>query len=168
MAKGGKYKDVTPNLPRFQEESKYQDRVNDKKAELQKDGIIPTPQLVRQYIAARAEADRIKDELSAANLLIAAYTQLLAEAYDEEGVSSMKVVVGLKGATVRLQIEPYASVKDKDAFRQWCLDNDLGNSLQLPWPSTNSITKERLLGGLPEPDGVEAFQKPKLVLTRDK
>lgn len=53
-------------------------------------------------------------------------------------------------------------LSNKDRFREWCIENGLGHKLQL-WPTTMaSITKERLLAGDTEPDGVKATNKPKL------
>ena len=162
----GKYDDVNPRLPRFQQEPRYQDKVQDAKADvLARIGNTPSsPELVRAFVERRNHVDSLKEQLSAANLELEAISQLITDQFDDEGVYSMKV----QGATVRLQIEPYASVKDRDAFWRWCIANGLEESMTLPWQTTNSITKERLLDGKSEPDGVEAFQKTKLVLTRDK
>lgn len=63
------------------------------------------------------------------------------------------------GETIRVQSEPYGQVKDKEAFRLWCIDNGYEKSLQL-WPATmNAIAKERCVNGEPNPDGVEVFRK---------
>ena len=161
-----KYAGVTPGLPRFQQETKYQDKVNETKNKIFEDldGSPSSSALVHEYVAQRGIIDDLKATLSEANLRLEALAQMITDQFDDEDVTSLKI----QGATVRVQIEPYASVKDRDLFRRWCIANGLEESLQLPWQSTNSITKERLLAGDPEPDGVEAFQKSKLVLTRDK
>lgn len=168
--KGGKYADVLPNLPTFQPGKNDGDPTYQEKVILEKeiflDGVetLPASTLARAYVGARSAVEDLKTELSLAQLRLTAVSQLLTSQYDEEDVTSIKIT----GATVRVQVEPYATVKDRDAFRKWCIDNDLAESLMLPWPTTNSITKERLLAGESEPTGVEAFQKNKIVLTRDK
>jgi hypothetical protein len=64
--------------------------------------------------------------------------------------------------TVYYQAEPHGTVEDKDKFRKWCIENGLGEQLQL-WPSTmQSIVKQRLLAADTLPDGVTAANKPKL------
>ena len=57
---------------------------------------------------------------------------------------------------VRVHPEPYLVVLEDDVFRKWCIDNDLGDSLKLPWMKANSINKMRLLEGEDSPDGTEA------------
>jgi len=69
---------------------------------------------------------------------------------------------------VRTQWEPYAKVEDKELYRLWCIAEGLEKSLCLPWQSTNSVTKERLLAGLPVPKGIIAHAKSTIVLTREK
>ena len=134
------------------------------------DLMIASPAGKRQAVAL-AEAYRqcrlVKDALDKATadteLLLEAYTKLLVDQYEVEGVMSLKLVTG---ESISDQPEPYAQVEDRDAFRQWCLDNGLERSLMLPWQTTNALTKDRLLNGLSEPDGVKAFVKHKMVLRK--
>lgn len=161
----GKYSGVTPHLPQYQQEKSHQDKVNEAKQSLQ--DTLPdlrTSSLVHAYVQQRSEVDEMKRRLKQGNLFIEALAQMLVDQMDDEDVTSVKI----PGAAVRVQIEPYAQVRNKEAFRIWCIENGLETSLALPWSATNSITKERLLEGKPEPDGVEAFQKSKIVMTRDK
>ena len=110
---GGKYAKVTPRLPQYEEDPKYQDRVNDRKAEIlgDKQGLTSSV-LVKMFVSARTNADRIKEQLSEANLEIAALSQLIADQFDDEDISSLKVDTAQGGATVRVQVEPYSSVQD--------------------------------------------------------
>ena len=98
--------------------------------------------------------------------------QMLAESYKagEPGWgnygASDKTVRLLEGGSVSVQMEPHGKVTDKEAFRKWCIADGLENELQL-WPSTmNAIVKKRVLEGLPEPDGVEAFSITKVILRK--
>ena len=121
--------------------------------------------LAKQYIAIRNEIDALDTKLSDANLRLEATSQLLTDQFEVEDTSSLNIT---GQGTVRTQYEPYAKVEDKEAFRLWCITNGLEKSLALPWQTTNSITKERLLAGQPEPTGVTATSKSKIVLTREK
>ena len=165
MPRKGKYATVTPKLPRYQEEDTYQDKVNLKKDEfLERLQKHTSAALVQAYVAARDEVLDIKKRLSEANLQLEAISQLLVDQFEDEDVTSIKV----SGATVRVQVEPYASVKDKATFRRWCLAHGLEESMVLPWVTTNLITKERLLAGEPEPEGVEVFQKNRVVMVKER
>jgi hypothetical protein len=118
----------------------------------------------RVYRDLRIIKEQLEAHVSNIDLLIAAYSQLMAEQYEVEGVSSMRL--DDDGSTVRVQYEPHASVNDRDAFRDWCIEEGLIRQLALPWPTTNKIVKDRLLAGEQEPPGVEAKSRVKFVLTK--
>jgi hypothetical protein len=90
------------------------------------------------------------------------FEEAVADLMDEiMNVKSIDVQLNLS-PTVYYQSEPYAVVEDKDLFRKWCVENGLGEQLQL-WPTTTqSIVKQRLLAADTLPDGVTATNKPKL------
>lgn len=149
--------------------------------------FIPAHALVKAYADIRAELDELERKTSEANLRLEATAQLMDDRYEVEGTQSITL---LGVGNVRQQVEPYAKVEDKDKFRWWCINvcqtcgdvahahtNEsyhdhkpitLEDQLTLPWQSINSITKERLLAGLPEPKGVTVYAKSKFVLTRTK
>lgn len=66
------------------------------------------------------ELRALKEQLAAwesnTNLLLEAYTQLMTEQMDAEGISAL-AVDGL--GKVSTWLEPYSTVKDKEKFRQW-------------------------------------------------
>jgi hypothetical protein len=70
------------------------------------------------------------------------------------------------GASVRVQYEPHATVVDREANRKWAIANGLENLLSLPWQTVNALTKESLLKGEPEPDGISVTSYPKIVYTK--
>lgn len=114
--------------------------------------------------------DGLEALLYECNLKIEAVTQLIFKSEDDGepgwGAYGAKAnAVRLQdGTSVSVQEEPRCKVEDKEKFRQWCIQNGLENALQL-WPSTmESLTRERLLKGQPEPDGVTAYRGRKLVL----
>jgi len=147
-------------------EPSYQDRVEKMKQELR-------AQLPNLYASTFAHAysvirDDIKDiegDLSAENLKLMAITQMLVEQFDVEGITSLKLD---SGGSVRVQVEPYVKVEDRAALQKWCIDNGLLESLQLPWASLSSITKERLMDGEPEPAGTSVWVNNKAVYTAGK
>jgi hypothetical protein len=168
----GKYDSVLPALkPRPVEDAGWQAQVDAEKLQIE---YREATMLAHLYAVARAEQDVKKAELSLVNVRVAALEQLLAESQDAgaEGWGQYGVAENAlrlpDGSTVRVQAEPYGKVVDREAFRQWCVDNGYGGQLQL-WPSTmNAIVKERLLHGDPEPAGVEAYSYKKIVFTGAK
>ena len=72
------------------------------------------------------------------------------------------------GETVSTQIKPYARVQDRMKFRQWCITNGLEESLTLPWQPTNQLVSDRLVDGLPEPDGIETYKQTTVVLRKGR
>lgn len=61
-------------------------------------------------------------------------------------------------------LEPYAQIMDKELFRQHCVAEGLEQSMHLPWNTANSMTKELLLKGEPEPPGVSIYAVTKIRL----
>jgi len=108
------------------------------------------------YADVRVLLDKIGDWKSSTQLLVDAYEELMLDAYEAEGVASMRLE---NGASVSTSQEPYGKVVDKEAFRLWCIANGYGGQLQL-WPSSmNALAKERTLAGEAPPTGVEVFAK---------
>lgn len=163
----GKYAHLVDKLPKIlPEKTPYQEKIEEVKRQILGEHEVewlPASTLAADYRAIRDEIDALEEQVSKATLRLEAVSQMMINQFDVEGLGSLTIA---DGATVRVQVEPYAQVKDKEAFRLWCIANGLEQSLCLPWASTNSITKERLLSGQPEPDGVEAWQKSKIVLKR--
>lgn len=114
---------------------------------------------------ARQVKEALEEHVKTANLLLEAYNQLLVDQFEVEGSTSLKLE---DGASVRMQYEPYATVKDPAAFLIWCRENGYANKLTLPWATTNALVKERLEEGEAEPDGISVYTKTKLVLTKGK
>ena len=159
-----KYAKVIDRLPRLlNTEPAYQEKVNAVKVELLKELPRHAIALATHYAALRAAKDAVEEQLSDVNLQLEAISQLLVDQYESEGGTSVKLH---DGHTVSVQYEPYAQVVDREPFRLWCVANDLEKALTLPWQTTNAITKERLLAGLAEPDGIKAHARTKIVLRK--
>lgn len=168
-AKGGKYDEVLPGLPKYQEEPDYQEKINKVKIEIyDKDATV----LAEGYAEAREVKEDLQRDLYLINLKIAAYEQLLddsqlrqAAGWGDYGAKDNMIKLP-SGATIRVSKEPYGKVVDKETFRLWCIANGYERQLQL-WPATmNALVKERLLAGEAEPDGCEAFSMTKIFFTK--
>jgi len=156
----GKYDKVLDKLTKMPvADVSWQAEVETAKSKIQ----LTDTELIQAYVGLRGEKDQADEVLSHINLMLEAYKQLLADAYEAKGITSMKLDTG---PSVSIQLEPKAKVEDRDAFREWCIENDLERSLVLPWQTANALTKERLLKGQPEPDGVTAYIYTKIVLRK--
>ena len=158
----GKYTSVLRGLPSYKgEDASQAEKIASKRSEI---GVLTATQAAAGYRAARDKKDKLSDELDDAQVAVVAYEEVLQETYEAEGVTSLKLA---DGSTVSTYVEPYSSVKDHEAFREWVMDqDDLPNRMSLPWMTMNSIVKEMLLDCEPPPPGVEVFVKHKTRLAR--
>jgi len=160
----GKYDRVLKELPRLPvERTDYQARVD-----LAKDAVrealgrpATTSELADTFVKLRREKDDLNEQMSALNLKIEAIEQLTVAAFEAEDVQSLKMA---DGASVSVQIAPYAGVKDKETFRLWCLEQGFAHEMHLHPSTTQGLVKERLLSGEANPPGVEVFAKSTLVV----
>ena len=165
----GKYSKIIGDLPKAppgmfgdEEGGKYQDRVDTAKGPFQGKTTAELAALVHEL---RAEKEAAKEIVSEIGVRLAAVEQMIVDSYEAEGITTIK----LEGiGSVRTQSEPHAVTRDKEACRIWCLNNGYQNEMVLPWGTINAITKERLLEGEPEPDGVSVYVRTKVVVTREK
>lgn len=108
---------------------------------------------------------RLKSQLALwtghVNAVEEAYEQLFVDQAEVEGAMSVTLE---SGRGVGYHMEPYPTVEDPEAFRKWCIADGLENKLSLHPSTMTALVKQRLLDGLPEPDGVKTFSKPKLRL----
>jgi len=160
------------------EDQRYQDRVDEKKrailAGVRQELLetvepesfeIPTASsaaLAEVFSVLRERKDKIKELESETNLALEAVSQLLVDAYEAEDLTSLKT----SDRSVSIQHEPVAKVEDPEKFRLWCIREGLESMMSIPWVRANAMTKDRLLAGSPEPDGIKAFMRVKLVLRK--
>jgi hypothetical protein len=149
----GKYDSVLNKLQKF--EAPHDVRVAEAMDKMRN---VETVGLARLYKEARLRKKELEEIIKGINVEIEAQTRLMEVRFESEGVTSLKLS---DGGTVSIQPEVYPQVKDKEKFRLWCIDNGLEQSLSLPWQTTAAITKQLLLDGNPEPDGVECYNKVK-------
>jgi hypothetical protein len=163
----GKYAHIIDKLPRaLGTEPAYQEKVNAVKAKLREESPRlsgwTAAELSMKYKQVRSQKEAAEAIVSDIQLELEAVCQMMENQYEAEGVTT----IGGEGGSVALQKEPQARVVDKAKFRLWCIANGLEESLSLPWQTTNAITKEYLLAGQPEPDGVLAESRVKWVLRK--
>lgn len=191
MGKPGKYDAIVGSLaPVPVDDNRFQEKVNKYKDVIKEKAVHTAESLALEYRELRQGTgnpidedfantliellgdDGLDDLVKQVNVRKAAYEQLLAESHDNDepgwgmyGAGDNTVRLP-DGGSVSIQREPTGKVKDKEAFRRWCIENGLETSLQL-WPSTaNSIVKQRCVDGMPPPDGIEVFALTKTVLRK--
>lgn len=163
----GKYAEVVKTLPKLPvSDAGFQEKVQQRKREL----IDNDPLKMRSASALAAEYRRLRDSkdevdqvLSRINLELEAIGQLLIQQYEADDTASVTLVAG---GSVSIQLEPYAQVVDRDQVRRWAIEEGLERQLALPWQTANSLVKDRLLKGEPEPPGMKAYVRTKIVLRR--
>ncbi len=159
MGRMGKYNEVNKRLTKLMDDDlNHQARVEEVKLTIDDRA---SESLARAWRELRGREKALKEKLSGVELALVAYEQLIENAYEEVGITSLKFK---EGGSVSLEFVPHATVTDREKFRRWCIDEDLTNSLMLPFQTLNALTKERLLDGQNEPPGVKAFVRTKFVL----
>lgn len=120
--------------------------------------------LAFQWAEARREKKEQEKVLKGIDDRLYVLAGLLENSYEDEGISSLKVLE--TGESVSVGFEPYAQVEDRELFREWCIEVGMEQEMMLPWQTTNTILKEHLLAGKPEPPGLKAWIRTKLTLRK--
>lgn len=165
----GKYDAVINKLPRtFGKEPPYQEKItavmNDLREKAPRLSGWSAGELAYEYRRLRAQKEEIERVVSDVTLEMEAYSQLMVEQFEVEGVFTVKL--STDGSSISVQYEPHAVIEDKEAFRVWCLANGFEKEMVLPWMSANSFVKELLLAGETDPPGVTTHSRPKIVLRK--
>jgi len=166
----GKYDKVLPGLkPPPVEDFTYQSRVDEVKKDITNRAAVF---LGTSYALLRVKKKLAENVLKDINLHIAAHEQLLVESQEIQAAGwgdygATENTLRLEtGESIRVQAEPTSQVKDKEAYRLWCIENGYERQMGL-WPSTTeAIVKERLLAGEKPPDGCEVYARTKIVFTK--
>lgn len=138
----GKWDPVVKNLsPELPADSKFQDKVD-----VLKKPLVGTPAsgLAQLYASLRDQKKDLEEKTKELNVKIAAAEQAMWGAFEDEGVSSLKLA---EGGSVRIAREPVASVKDKDSLREWAMENGHTRDLTIPWQTLNAIAKSLIEAG---------------------
>jgi hypothetical protein len=144
----GKYDKIVKNLPRAPKQE-TSDEVNTIKEEY----TDRSPgALAKAYREVRAEKAAHDEAGKAINRRVAALEALLYNAYEEAGITSMKLD---DGSSVGVYADPYVVTINRDAVREWAVANGHERDLNIHSQTLASIVKERALAGETLPEGVE-------------
>lgn len=130
---------------------------------LDQESLSDITSFVRSYRALRLHRDMLDKIDKLVGLHIEALEQILSERYEAAGIDSVKLV---EGGSLGVTPDPVSKVTKPEEFREWCKEEELMGSFKLPWQTMNSLVKERLLAGEPEPPGVSVFMKDKFTLRK--
>lgn len=157
----GKWDHVVKKLPpESPANPKFQERVDVLKRPLHGQSAAG---LANMYSHLRNEKAELEKTMSDLNVGIAATEQAMWDSFENEGISSLKLV---DGGSVRADKVPVASVKDRIALRKWAMSNGHENDLTILWQTMNSISKALIEAGEATPDGVELAVRTKTVYTK--
>lgn len=149
----GKYTHLRGQLPTFELESAFQQKVTDAKTAYQ---ALSVADLAREFGMQRKEKDAHEEAIKVINVELEALSQLIVE--DLEAGDLQKVQIA-SGATVYTQVEPYSSVENKEALLAYIKKAKMQALLTLPWQTLNALNKERLIGGKQVLPGSRCFLK---------
>jgi hypothetical protein len=195
----GKYDKILGRLTRIDDtEPGRQEVVNATKTKIRAaENFDPTsPGLAKIYADIRWEKDALAEQLSGVQVKLDAISQMIIAQFETDGISNLKLApVLLEGVpilrpSIRVELQPTASVVDSSAFRWWCLapaihrlmaipageiteerikeclSEGLANKMVVNTQTAISLTKARLLEGEPEPDGIVANSYAKIVFSK--
>ena len=107
--------------------------------------------------------EKLEAEVSEHEVEIAALSELIFPDMIAQRVENIRV----EGAgTLYPRFDPMVTVRDKEVFRKWCIENGFEEQLALPWSTANAVAKERLEAGKEEMPGTELYLKTSAVLLR--
>lgn len=157
----GKYSHLKGKLTQFTEESDYQQKVNNKKAEILTEMKLDGQEasmfnLGDILVRARLRKANLEAEVKAENLIIAAMTQVLVDRLESEDYTSLKLN---NGVSLSIKDDVYCSVADKKAFYDWIEETDQMDLLTVNYQTMSALTKGYLTDGKEAPPGVATYFK---------
>lgn len=93
--------------------------------------------------------------VSQLNVNIEALERILADSFENNGLTSMKTAAG----SFFIEDKPMVTITDKAAFNKWIHDTGQQDLLQVLYQTAAAITKEKLLNGELLPPGTEVRMK---------
>jgi len=111
----------------------------------------------RLYAEARDAKDRVDLWASNLNVLVDAFEELMTDQMTNEGIKSLTLD---NGRPIHTHREPYYQVRDREAWRRYCLaDPDLAPKMSVAWGTMNSLAKDMLEKNEEPPDCLEGFSR---------
>lgn len=154
----GKYDALRGNLPAFQQEPSFQQKIDEAKNQYQ---ALEQAELARIYNLERQKKRLLEAQVSEINVNLEALSQILLEHFEATGLSNFQLQTG---ETCFQQTEPYSSVQDQAALIAYVKKQKMQNLLTLAWQTMNAMNKERLVSGKPPLPGTAVFLKTSIRL----
>lgn len=107
--------------------------------------------LAAEYVEARTRKKALDLEAAGESMRVSACEQLMWDAFESDGIESIRTA---DGAPVSVYDEVTVKVVDRAALNAWALANGLGPKMTLYASTVSSTTKEKLIAGEQQPDGV--------------
>lgn len=135
-------------IPEFKEDSAYQEKVND--AKLFVLGTLSgenanIDRLAKLFSDRAAEKKKYEDAICDVNVELAALSQLLIEAYENEGIEKSTLA---SGATGYIGYIPYVKMIDEKLFYAWLHEQDMDGLRKINAMTLKSMVSEKALGDL--------------------
>src|SRR5271169_6001054 len=147
-------------LPAFENESSFQEKVNEAKQFILAGADTPeganVNRLARLFSERYAAKEGFEEIIAEHNIQLEALSQLLVERLEESDTQKVELS---SGATIYLQDTPYPSIENKEFFYKWLHKENLDGLLTLNHQTLKGIVSERLQQGKPLPGGTKCFLK---------
>ena len=165
----GLYTKYRDELPRFQNDKPYQQKVDAAKRALlglpgsQKPGrraaqAANVAALARQFAKVKRAKKKLEDKIGDCNVELEALSQLLTDRLETEETQAVELRGGI---TVSLKDEPYPFVTDRRKIFAWIKKRKMLDLLTVHHQTLKGLVGDALKAGTPSaiPDGVELFIK---------
>jgi hypothetical protein len=156
-SKWSKFRD---KLPAFENESSFQEKVNEAKEFILAGADTPeganVNRLARLFSERYAAKKGFEEIIAEHNIQLEALSQLLVERLEESDTQKVELS---SGATIYLQDTPYPGIEDETKFYAWLHKEKLDDLLTLNHQTLKGIVSERLQQGKPLPSGTKCYLK---------
>ena len=156
-SKWGKFRG---KLPAFENESTFQEKVNEEKQFIlggaDDNESANVARLARLFAERSAAKKGLEEVISSHNVTLEALSQLLVEQL--EASDSQKIELS-SGATIYLQDSVYPGIEDEKKFYDWLHKQKMDELLTLNHQTLKGIVSEHLQSGKPLPSGTKCFLK---------
>jgi hypothetical protein len=156
-SKWSKFRD---KLPAFENESSFQEKVNEAKQFILAGADTPeganVNRLARLFSERYAAKKALEEIISTHNIDLEALSQLLVDILQDDNAQKVELSSGI---TVFLADTPYPSIEDEKTFYTWLHKNKMDELLSLNHQTLKVIISETLQAGRPLPPGTKVFLK---------
>ncbi len=152
----GKYSHLKGTLEKFQEEPKYQQRVEERKAEFTG---FSGGALAGAFHRAKIRKREIERLLREQNLTITALEQMLVKDLESQGYTSTRHE---RAGLLSIQDKPYTTIIDQPAMVEWAEQTGRRPLLTINYQTMSGIVNTMLSEGTAPPKFVKVYMKAKI------